>query len=95
LVSFLYDQVIIPALSANRAVLAMGDAHLLNDTAYVYPGSAHAFLLTNYCTDESGFYLYGYIGIDSNFPGQELLWPAQKVESAVQWAAKNLAPALC
>jgi hypothetical protein len=84
---FRQNEVVIPALRANRGVLLVGYAHYLNPQIYT-PGGLHAFILTNFYTDESGTSLIGYTGIDSNFPGQQMLWPYQNVESSAAYAAE-------
>jgi hypothetical protein len=81
-------QVVIPALRENRGVLLVGDAHCLNEQAYPDPGW-HAFILTNYYTDESGMFIMGYVGIDSNFPRQETHWPCQAVEASAAHAVQG------
>lgn len=84
-------RVIIPALKDNRGILVISDAHELNAVAYSKKGSAHAIVLTNYYTDSSTHYLRGYIGVDSNFPQIQTLWPSQNMDNAVQWASKYIA----
>ncbi len=85
-------QVIIPALHDNRGVLLVGDAYYLNSQAYHNLQSWHAFILTNYYTDESGIFVLGYVGIDSNFAHQETFWPYQNVEAAAAHMAQRLMP---
>lgn len=82
---FDFAQVIVPALWNNRGVLVVGDAHYLNPNAYA-PNSAHAFLVTNYCVDESECFIVGFIGLDSNFARQECAWPFAGVEQALLWS---------
>jgi hypothetical protein len=89
---FDHQQVIIPALRGNHGVLVVGDAHFLNQQAYPYPNSGHAFVLANYYTEETGYFILGYVGIDSNFARQEMVWPYQTVEAAAAWAARNVLP---
>lgn len=86
-------QVILPALLQNRAVLVVGDAYYLNPQAYAL-GSPHAFVLTNYYTDESEYYVLGYLGIDSNFEKQEMAWLYQNVEIAAQTQKVSSLPVL-
>ncbi len=83
-------RVVIPALQENRGVLLIGDAHCLNPQAYHGPESWHAFLITNYYTDETQIYVLGYIGIDSNFSYQQTPWSYQNVEAAVTHAAQRI-----
>jgi hypothetical protein len=87
---FDYRQIVIPALWNNRGLLVVGDAHYLNSEAYPKIGSNHAFVLTNYYTEESEHYILGYIGVDSNFAQTEIAWPYQNIENAVQWATQNV-----
>lgn len=87
---FDYRQVVIPAQWNNRGVLVVGDAHYLNPQMYPRQLSWHAFVLTNYYTDQSGYHLIGYIGLDSNVPKTEVAWPFQSVESAASWAAQGM-----
>jgi hypothetical protein len=87
---FDYRQVVIPALRSNRGVLVVGDAHRLNPGLYPSPDSGHAFVLTNYFTEESGVYILGYVGIDSNVPGRETPWGYECVEAAAAWAAGHV-----
>lgn len=96
---FDHYQIILPALLNNLGVLIVGDAYFLNPAAYRQSGS-HAFILTNYYTDESGNYIMGYTGVDSNFPFQaragqfregENFWPHQRVESFARALAGHYA----
>jgi len=82
-------QVVIPALNANRGVLVVGDAHSLDARTYPRAGSGHAFVLTNYYTDEAGELILGFVGLDSNFARTEIAWPAERVEAAAAWGALN------
>lgn len=92
---FDHYQVVLPALFNNLGVLVAGDASCLNAT--YPPNSSHAFVLTNFFTDEAAIHVGGYTGIDSNFPfrdgvfraGQNY-WPYQAVENAARWAAPFL-----
>ena len=96
---FDHYQVILPALLNNLGVLIVGDAYFLNSEVYQQSGS-HAFILTNYYTEESGHYIVGYTGVDSNFSFQrrdgqfregENFWPYQRVENAARGLASYYA----
>ena len=87
---FDHQHVIIPALRADRAVLVVGYAPLLDPQGYPNPSDvSHAFLLTNYYTDETDRWVLGYVGIDSNFPRQQRTWPCENVEAAAAWVRNN------
>jgi hypothetical protein len=76
------------ALYNNHGVLAVGEAYYLKPE--MYPGGgAHAFVLTNYCTDTSGRHIVGYTGIDSNLANTEVSWPRQNVERALHEGARS------
>jgi hypothetical protein len=70
------------ALYNNHGVLAIGEAYYLKPEMYS-GGGAHAFVLTNYCTDTSRHHIVGYTGIDSNLANVEVRWPRQNVERAL------------
>jgi hypothetical protein len=80
---FDHRQVIIPALRSNRGVLAVGDATFLNQQLYPAVGSWHAFILTNFYTDQSTNFIIGYVGIDSNIARAEVFWPLDSVGGAL------------
>jgi hypothetical protein len=69
-------------------VLLIGDAHALNPYTYPQPSSGHAFVVTNYYTDESGSYVWGCTGVDSNFPQTEVRWTMSQVDQAAAWATR-------
>jgi hypothetical protein len=96
---FDHYQIILPALLNNLGMVIVGDAYFLNSEAYKRSGS-HAFVLTNYYTEESGHYSMGYTRIDSNFSFQsrggqfregENFWPYQRVENAARGLASYCA----
>jgi hypothetical protein len=58
--AFHHYGVVLPALLNNRGVLVIGDAYYLNPRSYRRRGSGHAFVLTNFYTEESGNYVLGY-----------------------------------
>jgi hypothetical protein len=89
---FLHYQTIIPALMANRGVLIIGDAHYLDGGIYPWQGSWHAYVLTNFCTNYSDQLILSYVGIDSNFPGEERFWTCEQVASSAQMAAQQIWP---
>jgi len=82
-----HQQVLIPALHANRGVLAIGPGYALNPNVYA-PNGIHAIVITNYYTDEPALQVLGYVGIDSNFPNQQTLWPWQAIEASLTWAQR-------
>jgi hypothetical protein len=83
-------QVVIPALANNRGVLAVGDVHCLYPDPNLRVGSNHAFVLTNFYTDQSEQYVVGYVGLDSNFAQTEVFWPHHNMARALQWASQNV-----
>lgn len=83
-------QVVVPALWNNRGVLVVGDAHHLNPQMYPQQPSYHAFAVTNYYTEQSGYYLMGYVGIDSNVAKTEVTWPYLNIQNAAAWAAQKI-----
>lgn len=81
---FDFYRVVGPALWNDRVILAHGDAHLLDPGRYPRPQSWHAFIVTNFFTDETDAWVQGFLGIDSNRPNEEAGWLAANVESAVR-----------
>jgi hypothetical protein len=84
--------VIIPALSQNRVVLVVGEANSLNPAMYPWRDRSHAFVLTNYCVDAAETHVLGYVGLDSNVAGQEIVWPLQTIAAAAAWTTQNVMP---
>lgn len=87
---FNHLETVIPALKNNHGVLVVGDAHQLDPMTYRRPNAWHAYVLTNYYTDEWGNYALGYVGIDSNFPGQERCWPARQAHASALQTSQYL-----
>lgn len=87
---FDYAGVVIPALLSNRVILAMGDSHYLNPIAYPDRGGGHAFVITNFYTDETGTYFGGCVGIDSNFSQQQSVWDYVSLQNCIAWAIENV-----
>ncbi|HEY0153219.1 MAG TPA: hypothetical protein VGB92_14535 [Longimicrobium sp.] len=69
-------QTLVAALQENRVAIAVVDAHKLAPAFYPNPRSWHAIVVTNYVSDPQHVSLLGYVGIDSNFPGEERWWNA-------------------
>jgi hypothetical protein len=70
---------LVAALQQNRVAIAVVDAHTLAPGFYPSPRSWHAVVVTNYVSDKRHVSLLGYVGIDSNFPGEELWWEADDI----------------
>ncbi len=86
---FDFLNVIIPALAANRVILALGEGYPLNPVAYVERNVGHAYIITNYYTDETGYYFGGCVGIDSNFANRESVWNYQSIQESVSWSIQQ------
>lgn len=76
--------IVLPALLADHAILAVGDAHFLGYSPPAPQGSWHAFIITNFYTDYDEKYAFGLIGIDSNYAGSERAWPFSAISAAVK-----------
>jgi hypothetical protein len=76
--------VLVEALRANRVVIAVVDAHQIDCETYP-PESGHAVVITNIVLDPSRKRLVGYVGMDSNHPGQERVWDALALEQAARF----------
>lgn len=76
-------------LKANRVVLAIVDAHVLDPATYPKPRSLHAIVLTNFVVDHTTRAVTAYTGLDSNHPDQERWWSLRRLEKAVTAAGTN------
>lgn len=71
------------AVEGNRGVLAVGDAHFLDPTAYSSKNAYHAFMITDVTRGPSGE-ITGYKGLDSNFQQKEVYWTPEAIENALR-----------
>ena len=71
------------ALSENRGILAVGDAHYLDPTTYPSEHSYHAFMITDITRGFLGE-ITAYKGLDSNFHQQEVHWSPKAIENALR-----------
>jgi len=81
---------LVAALQQNRVAIAVVDAHKLAPDFYTTPRSWHAVVVTNYVTDTRHVSLLGYVGVDSNFPGEELWWKADDLMLPRRFDSRSL-----
>ncbi|HEY0038707.1 MAG TPA: hypothetical protein VGB66_18550 [Longimicrobium sp.] len=76
-----FDQpALIAALQENRVAIAVVDAHQIDPRTYPAPQSGHAVVITNFVVDPRGRVVVGYVGVDSNHPGEERWWGARSLQ---------------
>jgi hypothetical protein len=78
------DALLVQVLNENRGVLAVVDAHYLNQYSYPNRNSLHAIIVYNYLMDSSEAHQVGYVGLDSNCPGKNVVWRLTEFHSAVE-----------
>lgn len=76
------NQTLVNAISENKGILAVGDAHYLDANSYPEINSFHAFVITDADFDDNGCVIK-YKGIDSNFPNAETRWSPDSIKLAL------------
>ena len=76
---------LVGAVGKGHMALAIGDAHYLDPSTYA-PNSAHAFNITGFGWEDGKMFVKG---LDSNFPGEEKVWPLENVQKAMRAASEE------